>query len=45
MNEGIGSENQEVSLGNQHVTVLLFPSGKGRNKQNPRHLLTSMEKN
>lgn len=45
VNEGAGSESQEISAGNQHVTVLLSPSGKGRNKQNPRHPLTSMEKN
>lgn len=44
-NERTGSESQENSIGNQHVMVLLSPSGKGRNKQNPRHPLTSMQKN
>lgn len=40
-----GRDGRLLSMGNQHATVLLSSSGKGRSKQNPRHPLTSMEKN
>lgn len=39
-----GRDGQSFSMGNQH-TMVLFPPSEKRSKQNPKHPLTSMDKN